>query len=157
ITRIVTPGTATDSHLLRSHENNYLAAITRPPGPVGNSARTGLAHVDISTGEFRTTEIDPADVPGMLESIGVRELLVAAEHPLLAGTDNRQRIVSTEVEDWIFSFDYADRTLREHFGLLSLDGCGLAGKPAAISAAGAILHYLRDTQRSALEHLDRPS
>ena len=69
----------------------------------------------------------------------------------------RQRILSTGVEDWIFSLDYADRTLREHFGLLSLDGCGLAGKHAAISAAGAILHYLRDTQRAALEHLDRPT
>ena len=67
------------------------------------------------------------------------------------------RIVTTEVEDWIFSFDYADRTLREHFNLLSLDGCGLAAKTAAISAAGAILHYLRDTQRAALDHLDRPT
>src|SRR6202171_5037550 len=54
ITRIVTPGTATDAHLLRSHENNYLAAVAR------NSARAGLAHVDISTGEFRVTDLDGA-------------------------------------------------------------------------------------------------
>ena len=52
ITRVVTPGTATESHLLRSHENNYLAAVCR------NGARAGLAHVDVSTGEFRVTEID---------------------------------------------------------------------------------------------------
>jgi DNA mismatch repair protein MutS len=160
ITRIVTPGTATDAHLLRSHENNYLAAITR--GATSNGNRAGLAYVDISTGEFRTTEIDPGELNGALESLGAREVLVASEHPLLPGSamqgsDIRQRILATEVEDWIFSFDYADRTLREHFGLLSLDGCGLAGKHAAISAAGAILHYLRDTQRAALEHLDRPS
>ena len=51
VTRIVTPGTATDAHLLRSHENNYLAAVAR------NGARAGLAHVDISTGEFRVTEM----------------------------------------------------------------------------------------------------
>jgi DNA mismatch repair protein MutS len=151
LTRIVTPGTATDAHLLRSHENNYLAAIHR------NAACAGLAHVDISTGEFRTTEIDPAEINAALESLGAREVLIAGEHPLLPAAETRQRILATEVEDWIFSFDYADRTLREHFGLLSLDGCGLAGKAAAISAAGAILHYLRDTQRSALEHLDRPS
>ena len=151
ITRIVTPGTATDAHLLRSHENNYLAAVAR------GDKRIGLAHVDISTGEFRSTEIDPDELTGALESLGAREVLVAAEHPLLPNAETRQRILSTEVEDWTFSFDYADRTLREHFGLLSLDGCGLAGKPAAISAAGAILHYLRDTQRAALEHLDRPS
>ena len=60
-------------------------------------------------------------------------------------------------EDWIFSHDYADRTLREHFKLLSLDGCGLAGRHAAVCAAGAILHYLRETQRAALDHLDPPT
>src|ERR1041385_4581873 len=67
------------------------------------------------------------------------------------------RCLRTELEDWIFSFDYADRTLRDHFQLLSLDGCGLANRAAAVGAAGAILHYLRDTQRAALEHLDRPT
>src|SRR3982075_186567 len=70
ITRIVTPGTATDAHLLRSHENNYLAAIFR------NGNRAGLAHVDISTGEFRSTEIDPGELNGALESLGAREVLV---------------------------------------------------------------------------------
>ena len=154
ITRIVTPGTATDAHLLRSHENNYLAAIAC--GTAGNG-RAGLAHVDISTGEFRTTEMDASELAGALESIGAREVLVAADQPPAAGGDARQRVVMTEVDEWTFAFDYADRTLREHFNLLSLDGCGLAGKPAAIRAAGAILHYLRDTQRAALEHLDRPA
>src|SRR6202162_3765548 len=57
ITRIVTPGTATDAHLLRSHENNYLAAVARH----GN--RAGLAHVDISTGEFRVTELEATEIP----------------------------------------------------------------------------------------------
>ena len=63
----------------------------------------------------------------------------------------------TEIEEWVFSADYAGRTLRDHFQLLSLDGCGLANRPAAVGAAGAILHYLRDTQRAALDHLDRPT
>jgi DNA mismatch repair protein MutS len=147
ITRIVTPGTATEPHLLRSHENNYLAAIAK------SGTRAGLAHVDISTGEFRVTEMDAAEVDSALEALGAREVLVASEHPLLAEVKG----VKTPIEDWIFSLDYADRTLREHFQLHSLDGCGLAGRPAAVSAAGAILHYLRDTQRAALEHLDRPS
>src|SRR4029079_19234983 len=61
------------------------------------------------------------------------------------------------LEDWIFTFDYATRALRDHFKLLSLDGCGLAKRPAAVGAAGAILHYLRDTQRAALDHLDHPT
>jgi DNA mismatch repair protein MutS len=65
--------------------------------------------------------------------------------------------VATELEDWVFTPDYAGRALRDHFKLASLDGCGLAGRPAAVGAAGAILHYLRDTQRGSLDHLDRPS
>src|SRR5215467_4489278 len=70
ITRIVTPGTATDAHLLRSHENNYLAAVAR----ASSHGRAGLAHVDISTGEFRTTEIDAAEINSALDSIGAREV-----------------------------------------------------------------------------------
>ena len=149
VTRIVTPGTATDAHLLRSHENNYLTACAR------NGARTGLAWVDVSTGEFRVTELDIAELPGMLENIGAREVLVASETPLFAQPEPKRWIV-TELDDWVFSFDYSDRILREHFRLLSLDGCGLAGRNAAVAAAGAVLHYLRDTQRAALDHLDPP-
>lgn len=151
ITRIVTPGTATDSHLLRSHENNYLAAVAR------NGVRAGLAHVDISTGEFRVTEIDATEVNTSLENLGAREVLFPAELPLLTGERQGKRFLRTELEDWIFSYDYAERTLRDHFQLLSLDGCGLAGRHAAVCAAGAILHYLRETQRAALHHLDPPS
>src|SRR5690349_22491244 len=62
VTRIVTPGTAMDANLLRSHENNYLAAV------MANGSRAGLAHVDVSTGEFRATEIDAAEVPAALET-----------------------------------------------------------------------------------------
>lgn len=147
ITRVVTPGTATETHLLRSHENNYLAAVAH----VGN--RSGIAHVDVSTGEFRVTEVETAQASGVLENLRAREVLCAAAHPLLDKPDG----LLTPVEDWVFSFDYAERTLREHFRLLTLDGCGLANRTAAVCAAGAVLHYLRETQRTALEHLDRPS
>ncbi|MFN9263931.1 MAG: DNA mismatch repair protein MutS [Acidobacteriota bacterium] len=145
ITRIVTPGTATDAHMLRSRENNYLAAIAR------KANRAGLAYVDVSTGEFRSTELPLEDVGPQLESLNVREVLVPSglEWPGLRGR--------TDLDAWVFDADYATRTLREHVGLLSLDGCGLAEKPLATGAAGAILHYLRDTQRAALTHLDRPA
>jgi DNA mismatch repair protein MutS len=151
ITRIVTPGTATDAHLLRSHENNYLAAVAL------NGNRAGLAHVDVSTGEFRVTELDAFEAATAIEQLGAREVLVPAEAPLLMPEDKGRRFLRTEAEGWTFSYDYADRTLRDHFRLLSLDGCGLADRRAAICAAGAILHYLQETQRSALDHLDRPS
>lgn len=144
IARIITPGTATEANLLRSHENNYLAAVTVQKG------QAGLAHVDISTGEFRVTELAEEDVPAALENLRVRELLVEE------GSATPAECLRTEIEGWLFHFDYAQRTIQEHFRLLSLDGCGLADKPLAVGAAGAVLHYLRDTQRSALDHLDRP-
>ena len=117
-----------------------------------------MAHVDLSTGEFKVTEVTPAEVAGTIEQLGAREVLFPGNLPLLAGQDRAgPRFVRTELEEWIFTQDYAGRTLREHFQLLSLDGCGLANRPAAVGAAGAILHYLRDTQRAALNHLDRPT
>jgi DNA mismatch repair protein MutS len=152
ITRVVTPGTAMDANLVRSHENNYLAAVAR----IGE--RIGLAHVDLSTGEFRVTEMDPGDAVASLDQIGAREVLFPGNLPLFAQqNESNGRFVRTDLEEWIFTTDYAGRTLRDHFHLLSLDGCGLADRPAAVSAAGAILHYLRETQRAALEHLDRPT
>src|SRR3954469_6793987 len=100
----------------------------------------------------------PGDVAGALEHPGAPEVLFPGDPPLLSGEDRAgPRFTRTELEEWVFPHDYANRTLRDHFKLLSLDGCGLANRPAAIGAAGAILHYLRDTQRAALDHLDRPT
>jgi len=89
-------------------------------------------------------------VNAALENLNVREVLASESVTDVPG-------LRTTLDDWIFSLDYADRALREHFRLLTLDGCGLGGKLLAVSAAGAILHYLRDTQKSALDHLDRPT
>lgn len=145
ITRIVTPGTATDSNMLRSRENNYLAAVIR------QKDRAGVAYVDVSTGEFRCTELAEEEVVPSLESWNVREVLLP-EGAKLDGVRTQ-----THIDIWVFDHDYADRLLKEHFGLLSLDGCGLGGRPLATQAAGAILHYLRDTQRAAFNHVERPS
>src|SRR5437667_6140113 len=82
ITRIVTPGTATDAHLLRSHENNYLAAVARAGG------RAGVAHVDVSTGEFRVTELEADEIPAALDHLGAREVLFPTDLPLLATQDD---------------------------------------------------------------------
>jgi DNA mismatch repair protein MutS len=134
-----------------THENNFLAAVA----PAGS--RAGVAHVDVSTGEFRVTEMDAAEVAGALEQLAAKEVLFPADLAPATAEDRAPRFVRTEVEDWVFSADYADRTLRDHFKLLTLDGCGLGGRSAAVGAAGAILHYLRETQRAALDHLDRPT
>src|SRR5581483_10311805 len=149
VTRIVTPGTAMNTQVLRWHENNYLAAV------VASNGRSGLAHVDISTGEFRATEIDSADVRAALETLNTREVLVP-DAPAEGPADSLP-CLKTPVDSWVFAPDYASRSLCEHFRLLALDGCGLEARPLATGAAAAILHYLRETQRSALDHLERPA
>src|SRR6185295_9587440 len=141
VTRIITPGTTMNASLLRSHENNFLGAVM-PEG-----ARAGFAFVDVTTGEFRATEIELADAGAALETLNVREVRAPA------GSPQRFACLKTDVETWVFGADYAARSLCDHFRLLSLDGCGLEAKPLATGAAAALLHYLRETQRSALDHL----
>jgi DNA mismatch repair protein MutS len=145
VTRIITPGTTMNASLLRSHENNFLGAVM-PEG-----ARAGFAFVDVTTGEFRATEMELADAGAALETLNVREVLAPA------GSPQKFTCLRTEVETWVFGADYAARSLCDHFRLLSLDGCGLEAKSLATGAAAALLHYLRETQRSALDHLSPPS
>jgi DNA mismatch repair protein MutS len=153
VTRIVTPGTAMNPQVLRSHENNYLAAVM--PGLNSYAGRAGVAHVDISTGEFRATEIDSAEVRAALETLNAREALFPDASP--EGPSDSLPCLKTRLDAWVFAPDYAARSLCEHFHLIALDGCGLESRPLATGAAAAILYYLRDTQRSALDHLERPS
>src|SRR5271165_4315387 len=99
VTRVVTPGTATDANLLRSHENNYLAAVFSK----GN--RSGLAYVDVSTGEFRTTELETSEVIPALETLNVREVLHPMDRPVGAGC------LETSLDAWVFRpMDVAWRT-----------------------------------------------
>ena len=146
VTRIVTPGTAMNAAVLRSHENNYLAAVL-PDG-----SRAGLAHVDVSTGEFRATEIDLGGTRAAHRNAERR-----AKRWCPSGASQKLPCLKTDVEAWVFGADYASRSLCDHFHLLALDGCGLEGRPLATGAAAAILHYLRETQRAALDHLERPA
>ncbi len=155
VVRVVSPGTACDPSVLDSAENNYLAAVRRQDG------NAGLAYVDVSTGEFRTVEMADAEVEGTLQSLRVKELLrPEAEDRLLdPSVDVADPLVPytvTPVDGWCFDADYGERTLLETFRLHNLDGLGLDGKPLAVAAAGALVHYLRETQRSTLDHLEQP-
>jgi len=167
VTRVVTPGTAADTSL-SSEENNFLAAIA----PAGDGL--GFAALDISTGEFRATEFRGEDrakrIQDELEQLRPKEVLYGSSTPLLDRIAKNDSAIASPVprspaagkawaetpqEDWIFAPDHAIPLLENHFGVLSLEGFGLAGKPAAASAAGAILHYVRSTQRGTLDHVDR--
>lgn len=147
ITRIVTPGTTTESNVLRPKENNYLGAIHRDPKDL---TRAALAYVDVSTGEFRATIVATHELSPLIETLNIRELLLPVR-------DETLNLLQTTLDAWVFDFEYADRILKDHFRLLSLDGCGLGNQPLAVPAAGALLHYLRETQKAALDHLDRPT
>jgi DNA mismatch repair protein MutS len=161
VTRVVTPGTVADA-LLRSEENSFLAAVARVRDAVG------FAALDLSTGEFRATEFRGSEaerkVQEELEQLRPRELLFASSLPLFElpfggtqpATSNALRPwAETPLDDWVFSPDHAIALLENQFGVLSLEGFGLAEKAAAGTAAGAILHYVQSTQRGRLDHVDR--
>ncbi len=160
VTRVVTPGTAADSSLT-SEENNFLAAVAQ------NGDRVGFAALDLSTGEFRATEFVGENafrrIQEELQQLRPKELLYASSAPLFENAGRANSVTprtgagfsETPLDDWIFAFDHAIPLLENHFGVLSLEGFGLSGKPAAASAAGAILYYVRSTQRGTLDHVDR--
>jgi DNA mismatch repair protein MutS len=162
VTRVVTPGTAADSSL-GSDENNFLAALAQ----VGE--RVGFAALDLSTGEFRATEFSGENalrrVQEELEQLRPKELLYGSAAPLFEAKASRSQTpqprasgatcTETPLDDWIFAPDHSIPLLENHFGVLSLEGFGLAGRTAAAAAAGAILYYVRSTQRGSLDHVDR--
>ena len=171
VTRVLTPGTAQDLSL-DSEENNFLAAV------VHSGDIVGLAALDLSTGEFRATQFhgEGAELKIMeeLQQLRPREVLFASSLPMFDRSEamwgnSREHskdstvttsrslggVTETPLDDWVFAPDYAIPLLENQFGVLSLEGFGLAGAPAAACAAGAILHYVRATQRGALEHVDR--
>lgn len=193
VIRVLTPGTATGASLIGPKENNFLAAVARSaasnaaiaggraPGRASD-ARIGLAFVDLSTGDFRATEFTGDKAEARLrDELGIlqpREILVPQPTTLFPAAApahlNGSGAVETRLDDWIFESNYAVRQLQEHFRVVALDGFGLAAHPQATAAAGAIVHYLRETSAigarkpedssaipslrpagAGLEHLDR--
>jgi DNA mismatch repair protein MutS len=167
VSRVITPGTATDVSVLDARENNFLAAVAQNTA----TATVGLALVDLSTGEFLATEFVGAgaeeELRDELQLLRPRETLLprpqqlfeTAKNTLLDGAGG----VETRLEDWIFQRDYTERILREQFGVAELTGFGLDAHVQAICAAGALVHYLRENAArgdeapsvEALRHLDR--
>jgi len=166
VVRVITPGTATDPQVLEPKENNFLAALARDPA----EGTLGLAYVDISTGEFSATEFSgpQADekLRDELQLLRPREILLPRPASLFPPTASAELDgaggIETRLEDWVFRDDYAERLLREQFGVVGLEGFGLADHRQAAAAAGALVHYLRETSTKsngsagvAPQHLDR--
>jgi DNA mismatch repair protein MutS len=169
VIRVLTPGTAMGTSLVDPKENNFLAAVARSAAAsaaaVGSAraasrqteTRIGLAYLDLSTGEFRATEFggDKAEarLRDEIEILRPREILLARPTTLFPDErrsnptlfESQGKTVETRLDDWIFESNYATRQLETHFRVVALEGFGLVGHPQATAAAGAIVHYLRET------------
>jgi DNA mismatch repair protein MutS len=156
VIRMLTPGTAMDP-ALGSSENNYLAAVHIAAGTVG------LAYLDLSTGDFRATEFSGANALAQfadeLEKLAPSEVLASDSNPLLSESRELNDALArartkTGIDDWAFTADYAIPLLERQMGTMSLEGFGLAQHRTAAVAAGAIIHYVRQTQQNDAGHVD---
>jgi DNA mismatch repair protein MutS len=153
VTRVLTPGTALDA-ALGQEQNNFLAALYES-GPE-KAPLCAVALLDVSTGEFRTAEFQgPAARQQAVDEIvkaGPSEVLLAesAELPALLGLVPAR----TRVPDWVWTSDFAIPLVARQLNVRSLEGFGLDRHPAAAIAAGAVLHYVRTTQKNEALHID---
>jgi DNA mismatch repair protein MutS len=144
VVRIITPGTLTDEALLDERRDNLLASV------YGREGRFGLAWLDLSAGHFTVMEVADAEaLDAELERLRPAELLASDGALPLIGLERTWRLRPA----WHFELDAASRGLTEQFHTHDLSGFGCADKPLAIAAAGALLGYVRETQRAALPHL----
>jgi DNA mismatch repair protein MutS len=148
VTRVVTPGTLTDSALLDEKRDTLLAACAI------NGQRVGLAWLNLASGELRVAETANANLASLLERLKPAELLLAeGSRDLPLATDT---IALTRLPPWHFDFDGAARMLKEQFAVSSLEPFGLADAPDAVIACGALLRYAATTQTHALPHVRPP-
>jgi len=148
VVRIVTPGTVSDEALMDERRDNLLAALLQRDG------RYGLAWLDLTGGRFHVQQPDDAvTLAGELERLHPAELLLPEDQPAppLPGREGG----ITRRPPWHFDHDSAVRLLNQQFGTRDLSGFGCDDLPLAIGAAGALLQYVADTQRSALPHVTR--
>ena len=132
VTQILSPGTHFDEKMLTAERNNFLAALSR------EGKAFGLAVIDLTTGDFKATEVaDPAALQAELERLKPSEIVHPAGDTSLITAIAGSRAVVNEHEGWVFASDSAGYTLRDHFGVQSLDGFGLKNRPAATGAPEA--------------------
>ena len=145
VIRVVTPGTVIEPNLLDSKSNNYLASL------VIEGEQAGLAYVDISTSEFATTQLPTERVMPELERLQPSEILIPE------GVDDYANLPFTQsrLDDYWFDSEIARETLLEHFNVATLEGYGCARLPLAIRAAGALTHYVKETQKETLPQLSK--
>ncbi|MGD9115724.1 MAG: DNA mismatch repair protein MutS [Dehalococcoidia bacterium] len=144
VVRLVTPGTVVEPGLLDSKSNNYLVALSF------GEEEVGLAYVDITTSEFATAQMPAHRLVTELERLKPSEI-IAAESAGLPELNLKASL--TRLEDYWFESEVARETILDHFGAATLDGYGCSQLPLAVSAAGAVVHYVQETQKGVLGQL----
>lgn len=147
VTELVTPGVATNDKLLEHNSNNFLAALHF------HEEKIGMAFLDISTGEFFLAEGDAAYADKLLQSLKPAEVIFQRNRQKQFKELFGPKFFTYTLEEWIFAEAYATESLLKHFGTHSLKGFGIENLPEAIIAAGAVLHYLKDTEHPNLGHI----
>lgn len=147
VTEMVTPGTATNDKLLDLSSNNFLAALHIA------GEKYGLAFLDISTGEFFVAEGDKEYSDKLLSGFKPAEIIFQRHHQKKFKEEFGSRYYTYTLDEWIFQQHYAEESLLKHFDTHSLKGFGVEGLTHALVAAGAVLHYLKETEHPNLQHI----
>lgn len=147
VTEMVTPGIATNDKLLEHNRNNFLCAIHF------NEDVLGLSMLDISTGEFFIAEGDKEYAEKLLQSFSPAEIIFQRNQQKLFKSIFGNKYFTYNLDEWIFGETYARESLLKHFDTQSLKGFGVENFKEGIIAAGAILHYLKDTEHPNLQHI----
>ena len=146
VTELITPGVSLNDEVLSSKTNNFLASVYY--GDI-----IGVSFLDISTGEFLTSQGDINHVSKLLQNFRPSEVLISKQKRLQFNKDFGSEFHDFYLEDWIFQFNYANESLCEHFQTNSLKGFGVDNLSSGLVASGAILHYLKETQHNKIKHI----
>jgi len=147
VTELVTPGVALNDEVLQAKRNNFLAAVHF------GKKQIGISFLDVSTGEFLTAQGNAEYIDKLLQNFSPSEILVQKQFKQRFRDIFGEQFYTFYLEDWIFQKDFANEILHNHFKIKSLKGFGIDDLAEGIISAGAVLHYLSETQHHKLEHI----
>lgn len=151
VTELITPGIALNDDILQAKSNNFLAAIHFGENNIG------VSFLDVSTGEFLTSQGSSEYIDKLLQNFTPSEVLYSKQKRSLFSDTFGDNFHVFHLEDWVFQTDYTTELLNNHFKTKSLKGFGIEDLSAGIIAAGAIMHYLSETRHNKLQHIARIS
>ena len=147
VTELVTPGVAFNDDILHSKSNNFLAAV------YFDNQRIGVSFLDISTGEFLTSQGNAEYIDKLLQNFNPSEVLISKQSRKLFAEIFGNDFHTFYLEDWVFQADYANETLTKHFNTNTLKGFGIEDLFEGVIASGVVLHYLSETRHNKLQHI----